>query len=98
MADSWTGPPGPRDRRDRDDKRMAQHDIERSAGSKDERALAEAALRILYERKAFEEATGMKEEHFPEGHPPPPGDPHQRGGTRGPKGHGPPPPHRLPEP
>jgi DNA-binding transcriptional MerR regulator len=58
-------------------KDLAQREIRRAAAANDDRTLTEAALRILYERKAFEESTGMKEEHFPEGHPRPPG-PHGR--------------------
>jgi len=34
--------------------------------------MAEEALRILYQRKAFREETGMDEDHYPEGTPPPP--------------------------
>ena len=65
-------------------KDLVQRDIEQAAASDDDRTLTEAALRILYERKAFEEATGMKEEHYPEGHHPPPGP---RGRPLRPKGH-----------
>ena len=53
-------------------KRIAERDIRRSAASGDEAALAEEALRILYQRKAFREETGMEEEHYPDGKPPPP--------------------------
>jgi DNA-binding transcriptional MerR regulator len=53
-------------------KRMAERDIRRSAASGDEAALAEEALRILYQRKAFREETGTDEEHYPERRPPPP--------------------------
>ena len=53
-------------------KRLAERDIQRSAASGEETALIEEALRILYQRKAFREETGMDEEHFPEGKPPPP--------------------------
>jgi DNA-binding transcriptional MerR regulator len=62
-------------------KRMAERDVRRSAASGDEAALAEEALRILYQRKAFREETGTDEEHYPERRPPPPPPP------------GPPPPH-----
>jgi DNA-binding transcriptional MerR regulator len=71
---------------------LVQRDIRRAAAAEDERTLTEAALRILYERKAFEEATGMKEEHYPEGRPPPPGPP-----GHGPKRHGPPGGRRRPD-
>ena len=50
-------------------KRLAERDIRRATG--DEAALAEEALRILYQRKAFREETGMDEEHYPQGGPPP---------------------------
>jgi DNA-binding transcriptional MerR regulator len=66
-------------------KQLVQRDIERAAKSGDERALTEAALRILYERKAFEEATGMKEDLYPEGHRPPPGGPRHGPGKHGPR-------------
>jgi DNA-binding transcriptional MerR regulator len=58
-------------------KRLAERDIRRGAGAEDETALLEEALRILYQRKAFREETGMDEEHYPEGKPPPP-PPHHR--------------------
>jgi DNA-binding transcriptional MerR regulator len=51
-------------------KRLAERDIRRATG--DEATLAEEALRILYQRKAFREETGMDEEHYPQGGPPPP--------------------------
>jgi DNA-binding transcriptional MerR regulator len=51
-------------------KRLAERDIRRATG--DEAALAEEALRILSQRKAFREETGMDEEHYPQGGPPPP--------------------------
>jgi DNA-binding transcriptional MerR regulator len=53
-------------------KRMAERDIRRSSAAGDQAALAEEALRILYERKAFREETGMDEEHYPAAKPPPP--------------------------
>src|SRR5215472_3635722 len=65
-------------------KRIAERDIRRSAASGDEAALAEEALRILYQRKAFREETGMDEEHHPQGNPPPPPPPN-RGPPHGPK-------------
>ena len=74
-------------------KRMAERDIRRSAASGDEAALAEEALRILYQRKAFREETGTDEEHYPERRPPPPPPP------RSPPPHGPRPrPERRPGP
>jgi DNA-binding transcriptional MerR regulator len=81
-------------------KRIAERDIRRSAGTGDETTLAEEALRILYQRKAFREETGMDEEHYPQGKPPPPPRPPEgprhgpkaRGGPKDPPGrHGPPP-------
>ena len=56
-------------------KRMAERDVRRSAASGEEAALAEEALRILYQRKAFREETGTDEEHYPERKPPPPPPP-----------------------
>jgi DNA-binding transcriptional MerR regulator len=56
-------------------KRMAERDIRRSSAAGDQAALAEEALRILYERKAFREETGMDEEHYPAAKPPPPPPP-----------------------
>jgi DNA-binding transcriptional MerR regulator len=58
-------------------KRMAERDIRRSSAAGDQAALAEEALRILYERKAFREETGMDEEHYPAAKPPPPPPPAQ---------------------
>lgn len=57
-------------------KRLAERDVRRSSGAGDETALMEEALRILYQRKAFREETGMDEEDYPEGHHPPPPPPH----------------------
>lgn len=71
-------------------KHLAYRDIARAVESDDGSALVEAALRILYERKAFEEATGMKGEHHPEGHRPPHGGPRQGPPGHGPKRHDPP--------
>jgi DNA-binding transcriptional MerR regulator len=56
-------------------KRMAERDIRRGAASGDEAALAEEALRILYQRKAFREEAGTDEEHYPDRRPPPPPPP-----------------------
>src|SRR6266705_921491 len=68
-------------------KRLAERDVRRAAAATgEEAALAEEALRILYQRKAFREETGMTEEHYPEGRPPPP--PHGPHGPHRPP-HGP---------
>jgi DNA-binding transcriptional MerR regulator len=56
-------------------KRLAERDVRRAAATGEEAALAEEALRILYQRKAFREETGMDEEHYPDGGPPPPPPP-----------------------
>jgi DNA-binding transcriptional MerR regulator len=69
-------------------KRMAERDIRRSSAAGDEAALAEEALRILYQRKAFREETGMDEEHYPRGKPPPPPQPPHHGPPHHPKGPG----------
>src|SRR6266480_6910170 len=59
-------------------KRLAERDVRRAAATGEEAALAEEALRILYQRKAFREETGMDEDHYPEGRPlPPPRPPHR---------------------
>jgi DNA-binding transcriptional MerR regulator len=65
-------------------KRIAERDVRRSSAGGEETELAEQALRILYQRKAFREETGMDEEHYPEGKPPPPRPPHHRPPPRGP--------------
>jgi DNA-binding transcriptional MerR regulator len=68
-------------------KDLSERDVRHAAGAgADETELLEVALRILYQRKAFREVTGMNEEHYPDGNPLPP--PH--GGA----GHPPPPPKR----
>ncbi len=65
-------------------KGLSERDVRRGAASGEETALVEEALRILYQRKAFREETGMDEEQYPESRPPPPPlSPH-----RGPKTHG----------
>ena len=64
-------------------KRLAERDI-RQAAITGEDALAEEALRILYQRKAFREEAGMDEEHYAPGGPPPPPPP-----PPGPHGPGP---------
>jgi DNA-binding transcriptional MerR regulator len=64
-------------------KRLAERDIRRASG--DQAALAEEALRILYQPKAFAEETGTGEEHYLQPKPKPP--PRR-----------PPPPDRLPPP
>jgi len=70
-------------------KRLAERDIRSSSAAGDETALIEEALRILYQRKAFREETGMDEEHYPRGKPPPPprhgGPPHGPGTPGGPR-------------
>jgi DNA-binding transcriptional MerR regulator len=69
-------------------KRLAERDVRRSSTAGDETALTEEALRILYQRKAFREETGMDEESYPEGKPPPPPPPPHTGPHRGPKAPG----------
>jgi DNA-binding transcriptional MerR regulator len=64
-------------------KRLAERDIRHAAATGEEAALAEEALRILYQRKAFREETGMDEEHYPQGRTPPP--PHGPKAGRGPR-------------
>jgi DNA-binding transcriptional MerR regulator len=56
-------------------KRLAERDVHRAAASDDQVALAEEALRILYQRKAFREETGTDEEHYSARTPPPPAPP-----------------------
>lgn len=73
-------------------KRLAERDIRHAAASGDQSALAEEALRLLYQRKAFREETGTDEEHYPGGRPPPPPPPAPGPGARGGPGH-PPGPH-----
>lgn len=70
-------------------KDLSEREIRRAAEVADEAILSELALRVLYQRKAFREVTGMKEEHYPHGDPKPPG--HGPGGHHGPgpKKHGP---------
>ena len=50
---------------------LSERDV-RESGYLSEARLAEIALRILYQRKAFAEVAGMGEEHFPGGAPGPP--------------------------
>ena len=64
-------------------KELSERDIRRAAAAPDGALLSEIALRILYQRKAFLEVTGMKEEHYPYGDPKPPDH------GRGRPGHGP---------
>jgi DNA-binding transcriptional MerR regulator len=71
-------------------KRLAERDVRRAATTGEEDALAEEALRILYQRKAFREETGTDEEHYPQSAPPPPPPPHPP--------HPPPGPPRRPRP
>ncbi len=70
-------------------KTLAEREIRQAGAAPDEALLLEAALRILYQRKAFREETGMDEEHYPQGPQPPPPPPGER-----PQGAPPPPPHR----
>ncbi len=69
-------------------KRIAERDIRSSAAAGDDAVLAEEALRILYQRKAFREETGMDEEHYPRGAPPPPPPPPHHRAPPGPKDQG----------
>ena len=65
---------------------VAERDIRSSARAGDHVELLQAALRLLYERKAFQEATGMREEQYPDGRPPgPPPPPHGRHGPDDPR-------------
>jgi DNA-binding transcriptional MerR regulator len=70
-------------------KTIAEREIRQAGKAGDERVLLEAALRILYQRKAFREETGNDDEHHPIGPPPPP--PRGRHGPRPPA-----PPHERP--
>jgi DNA-binding transcriptional MerR regulator len=67
-------------------KRLAERGIRSSSAAGDQTALLEEALRILYQRKAFREETGMDEEHYPQAKPPPRhgGPPHGPGPPGGP--------------
>ena len=72
-------------------KRLAERDIRRAATTGEDTAMAEEALRILYQRKAFAEETGTSEEHYPHpqpGPPPPPRHHAPAGPPHGPKGRG----------
>src|SRR5438552_748091 len=73
---------------------LAERDLRRSADAGDQVALQQVALQVLYQRKAFREATGMGEEHYPDGPPPPPKPPHRGHRPPGPGG----PKRRRPEP
>jgi DNA-binding transcriptional MerR regulator len=70
-------------------KDLSEREIRRAAEVADETMLSEVALRVLYQRKAFREATGMKEEHYPQGDPKPPDHGPGRQHGPGPKKHGP---------
>ncbi|MHB8686089.1 MAG: helix-turn-helix domain-containing protein [Candidatus Dormibacteraceae bacterium] len=70
-------------------KDLSEREIRRAAEVGDEAMLSEVALRVLYQRKAFREATGMKEEHYPHGDPKPPDHGPGRHHGPGPKKHGP---------
>lgn len=54
-------------------KDLSEREIRRATDSADEAVLSEIALLILYRRKAFRDATGMNEEHYPHGDPKPHG-------------------------
>jgi DNA-binding transcriptional MerR regulator len=54
-------------------KDLSEREIRWGADGADEAMLSEIALRVLYQRKAFREVTGMNEEHYPDGDPKPPG-------------------------
>lgn len=69
-------------------KELSEREIRRASAVADRDLLAEIALRVLYQRKAFGEATGMKEEHYPHGDPKPP-DPGPGRHGHGPKKHHP---------
>src|SRR5487761_1686020 len=53
-------------------KQLSEREVRQAGQDGDAAALTELALRILYQRKAFREVAEMDEEHYPEGHPPPP--------------------------
>jgi hypothetical protein len=53
-------------------KQHTEREIRRAGRDADGPTLTELALRLLYQRKAFREAAGMDEEHYPEGHSGPP--------------------------
>jgi DNA-binding transcriptional MerR regulator len=72
-------------------KEISEREVRHAATAAHEAELLEVALRILYQRKAFREVTGMNEEHYPDGKAPPP-PPH--GGP----GHPDPPPQKPPRP
>lgn len=72
-------------------KRSAERDVRATAG--DEAAVTEAALRLLYARKAFREVAGVDDEHLGRPSPPSPPPPPPPGGPR--PG---PPTHRRPGP
>ncbi len=69
-------------------KELTEREIRRADHEADSAMLAETALRLLYQRKAFREVAGMDEEHYPDG----PHRPPHHGGRptgAGPKPHGP---------
>ena len=70
-------------------KDLSEREIRRAAEVEDEAMLSEVALRVLYQRKAFREVTGMKEENYPHGEPKPPDHGPGRHHGPGPKKHGP---------
>jgi DNA-binding transcriptional MerR regulator len=62
-------------------KALSEREIRQAGEGGDKALLSEVALRVLYQRKAFREAAGMAEEHFPHGDPKHlahgPGHPHE---------------------
>ncbi len=79
-------------------KELSQREVRLAATAAEEELseedlFSELALRLLYQRKAFREVTGMDEDHYPEGRPPPPPPPPPPHGPSGPHGKGPKP-HR----
>ena len=53
-------------------KELSEREIRRAAEDASQALVTEIALRLLYQRKAFRESTGMDEEHYPHGDPKPP--------------------------
>lgn len=66
-------------------KDLSEREIRRAADAADDAVISELALRVLYQRKAFREVIGMKEEHYPQGDPRPPADGPNRHHGSGPK-------------
>lgn len=70
-------------------KDLSERDVRLAGMSPDADVLYEFALRLLYQRKAFREVTGMDEEHYPEGRPAPAPPPAPGAHGHKHKGHGP---------